>query len=41
MRALSYGHIDAGLALHIGYFVLMALAGLWVTTRRLGILLMK
>lgn len=41
MRALSYGHISAGLTLHICYFVVMALAGLWVTTRRLGALLMK
>lgn len=41
MRALAYGHISAGLTLHIGYFLVMALAGLWVTTRRLGMLLMK
>jgi len=41
MRALSYGDISAGLTLHIGYFLVLAVAGLWVTTRRLGILLMK
>jgi lipooligosaccharide transport system permease protein len=41
MRALAYGNISAGLTLHIGYFLVMALGGLWVTTRRLGTLLMK
>ena len=41
MRALTYGHIDAGLLLHLGYFVAMIMLGLWLTTRRLGTLLMK
>ncbi|HEY0166400.1 MAG TPA: ABC transporter permease [Jatrophihabitans sp.] len=41
MRALTYGDISAGLVLHICYFLVMAVFGLWVTTRRLGILLMK
>ena len=41
MRALSYGDISAGLLLHVCYFLVLAVAGLWVTTRRLGILLMK
>ena len=41
VRALSYGDISAGLLLHVCYFLVLAVAGLWVTTRRLGILLMK
>ncbi|MDT7582420.1 MAG: lipooligosaccharide transport system permease protein [Pseudonocardiales bacterium] len=41
MRALTYGDIGAGLLLHLCYFVGMAGFGLWVTTRRLGTLLMK
>jgi lipooligosaccharide transport system permease protein len=40
MRALTYGDIGAGLVLHLGYFVGMAGFGLWLTTRRLGTLLM-
>ncbi|HEX8095385.1 ABC transporter permease [Jatrophihabitans sp.] len=40
MRALTYGDIGAGLLLHLGYFVGMAGFGLWLTTRRLGTLLM-
>jgi lipooligosaccharide transport system permease protein len=41
MRALAYGDISAGLTLHLLYFVVMAAIGLWVTTRRLGTLLMS
>ena len=41
MRALAYGQISAGLLLHLCYFVAMAAAGLWLTTRRLGTLLMR
>lgn len=41
MRALAYGDISVGLLLHLLYFVAMAAIGLWVTTRRLGILLMS
>ncbi|MDQ1721177.1 MAG: lipooligosaccharide transport system permease protein [Pseudonocardiales bacterium] len=41
LRALAYGSIDAGLTVHVCYFLAMAAAGLWVTTRRLGALLMK
>ena len=41
LRALAYGDVSAGLAIHIGYFMAMAALGLWVTTRRLGTLLMK
>lgn len=41
MRALTYGDITAGLTLHLLYFAAMAAIGLWVTTRRLGTLLMK
>ncbi len=40
MRALTYGDISAGLALHLLYFVAMIAIGLWVTTRRLATLLM-
>jgi lipooligosaccharide transport system permease protein len=40
MRALTYGDIGAGLLLHLCYFVAMAGFGLWLTTRRLGTLLM-
>ncbi|HEV2886577.1 MAG TPA: ABC transporter permease [Jatrophihabitans sp.] len=41
MRALAYGNISAGLSLHLCYFVAMAVLGLWLTTRRLGALLMR
>jgi len=41
MRALAYGDISAGLIPHLCYFAAMAVCGLWLTTRRLGALLMK
>ena len=41
MRALAYGDVSAGLVVHLCYFAAMAAFGLWLTTRRLGTLLMK
>jgi lipooligosaccharide transport system permease protein len=41
LRALAYGDINAGLSVHVCYFLLMAGVGLTLTTRRLGTLLMK
>lgn len=41
LRSLAVGDINAGLCWHAGYFVAMAIAGLWLTTRRLGTLLLK
>lgn len=41
MRALTYGDISAALAGHLLYFAAMAVAGLWLTTRRLHTLLMS
>ena len=41
MRALAVGDMHAGLLAHLLYFLAMAAVGLWVTTRRLGNLLMK
>jgi hypothetical protein len=40
MRALSVGDIGAGMVVHIGYFVAMVAIGLWLTTKRLGVLLL-
>ncbi|MFL6161694.1 MAG: ABC transporter permease [Jatrophihabitantaceae bacterium] len=40
MRSLAVGDIHAGLLWHLGYFVAMAAIGLWITTRRLGTLLL-
>ncbi|MGI8664888.1 MAG: ABC transporter permease [Jatrophihabitans sp.] len=41
LRSLTTGDINAGLLWHVGYFVVMAGFGLWLTTRRLGVLLMS
>jgi lipooligosaccharide transport system permease protein len=41
LRSLTVGDINAGLLWHLGYFVAMAAFGLWLTTKRLGILLLN
>lgn len=41
MRAVSVGDFHWTLLLHLLYFVAMAAFGLWLTTRRLGALLLK
>ncbi len=41
LRSLAVGDLSAGLVWHLGYFVAMAAFGLWLTTRRLGTLLMS
>jgi lipooligosaccharide transport system permease protein len=40
MRSLAVGDIHAGLLWHLGYFVVMAVIGLRIATRRLGALLL-
>jgi len=40
MRSLAVGDIHVGLLWHLGYFVVMAILGLRLTARRLGILLL-
>jgi lipooligosaccharide transport system permease protein len=40
MRSLAVGDIHAGLLWHLGYFVVMAVVGLRIATRRLGALLL-
>jgi len=41
MRGLTTGVVHAGLLGHLGYFAVMTVAGLVVTARRLGVLLLK
>jgi lipooligosaccharide transport system permease protein len=41
VRGLTLGIIDAALFIHIGYFLLMTIAGLFFTTRRLTALFMR
>jgi lipooligosaccharide transport system permease protein len=41
VRGLMLGIIDGALFVHIGYFVLMTIAGLFFTTRRLTALFMR
>jgi lipooligosaccharide transport system permease protein len=41
LRSLNAGDINAGLLWHAGYFAAMAIVGLWVTSRRLTILLLS
>jgi len=41
LRALSVGAIDAGLLVHVAYFVVLAAVGVWITSRRLGTLLLS
>lgn len=41
MRALTTGAVHSGLLVHLAYFVVMAAAGLAVTARRLGALLLR
>jgi lipooligosaccharide transport system permease protein len=41
MRSLAGGDLNAALLAHLLYFVVMAGVGLWLTTRRLGALLLK
>jgi lipooligosaccharide transport system permease protein len=41
MRGLMFGELDGGLAFHVGYFVVLSVAGLWVTTRRLDSLFLR
>ena len=41
LRSLTVGDISAGLLWHAGYFVVMAIVGLWVTSRRLTLLLLS
>lgn len=41
MRSLAVGDLRLGLLVHLLYFVAMAGVGLWLTTRRLGTLLLK
>lgn len=41
LRSLTAGDINAGLLWHAGYFAVMAIVGLWVTSRRLTILLLS
>jgi lipooligosaccharide transport system permease protein len=40
MRSLNGGQLDAALAVHLAYFVVMAAAGTYLATRRLGELLL-
>ena len=41
MRSLAVGDLHVGLLAHLLYFLAMAAVGLWLTTRRLGKLLLK
>lgn len=41
MRQLSVGHFEAGTWLHLGYFVVMSVAGVGFTTRRLRSLFLR
>jgi lipooligosaccharide transport system permease protein len=41
LRSLTAGDINAGLLWHLGYFVVMAVVGLSLTARRLGVLLLS
>ncbi len=41
MRGLMLGELDGGLAFHVGYFVVLSVAGLWITTRRLDALFLR
>jgi len=41
MRGLMAAQIDAGLAVHVGYFVVLSAIGLWATTRRLDALFLR
>jgi lipooligosaccharide transport system permease protein len=41
LRSLTAGDINAGLLWHAGYFAVMAIVGLWVTSKRLTILLLS
>jgi lipooligosaccharide transport system permease protein len=41
IRGLTLGIIDSALFIHIGYFLLMTIAGLFFTTRRLTALFMR
>jgi lipooligosaccharide transport system permease protein len=41
MRQLSVGHFEASTWLHLGYFVVMSIAGLGFTTRRLRTLFLR
>jgi lipooligosaccharide transport system permease protein len=41
VRGLTLGIIDTALFIHIGYFLLMTIAGLFFTTRRLTALFMR
>ncbi|HJQ00167.1 MAG TPA: ABC transporter permease [Jatrophihabitans sp.] len=41
LRSLTVGDINAGLLWHAGYFAAMAIGGLWLTSRRLTVLLLS
>jgi hypothetical protein len=41
MRGLAFGVFDAGLAVHVAYFLVLATAGLVLTSRRLTALFLR
>lgn len=41
MRSLAFGVFDAGLMVHVSYFLVLAVAGLVLTTRRLNVLFLR
>jgi lipooligosaccharide transport system permease protein len=41
MRQLSVGHFEASTWLHLGYFLVMSVAGVGFTTRRLRSLFLR
>jgi lipooligosaccharide transport system permease protein len=41
VRAFWFGNITSGVLVHIGYFVVMIAAGLFVTSRRLRALFLR
>lgn len=41
MRGLMLGELDGGLAFHVGYFAVLSVLGLWITTRRLDALFLR
>jgi len=41
VRAFWFGDLDSGVLIHIGYFIVMIAAGLFITSRRLRALFLR